>query len=211
MTTETDSVAITAQPVATVARRRLETVLVEASRGLTKMARRLLGRAGESDASDVAQSARERMVRAIRVGAVHPARFQGADRRRDERDEPEERDPWTSDVRRQLFVVLRNLVTDWFRSNKRRSNVVALDASTLADGASVSASDRVLLRQHLDALVRAEKISAFDREAFIQHELCDRTLDESVEALCERGFTRVDRSTVRNRVLAVKRFLAQCG
>lgn len=207
MTIETQSAESAQGPIATVARRRLEHVLVEAGRGLTKMARRMLGRAGESEASDVAQSARERMVRAIRVGAVHPARFQGPDRR----EAQHESDPWTSDVRRQLFVVLRNLVTDWFRSQKRRPVAAELDAGAVADGSSVSASDRVLVRQHLDALVRAAKISALDREAFIQHELCDRSLDECVEVLCERGFARVDRSTVRNRVLAVKRFLAQCG
>ncbi|MFO0561210.1 MAG: hypothetical protein U0269_24545 [Polyangiales bacterium] len=207
MTIETQGAESAQGPVATVARRRLEHVLVEAGKGLTKMARRMLGRAGESEASDVAQSARERMVRAIRVGAVHPARFHGPDRR----EAQSESDPWTSDVRRQLFVVLRNLVTDWFRSQKRRPVAAELDAGAVVDGSTVSASDRVLVRQHLDALVRAAKISAFDREAFIQHELCERSLDECVEVLCERGFARVDRSTVRNRVLAVRRFLAQCG
>jgi DNA-directed RNA polymerase specialized sigma24 family protein len=193
-------------PVATVARRRLETVLVEASRGLTKMARRMLGRSGDSEASDVAQSARERMVRAIRVGAVHPARFSGPDRAQ-ARDEA---DPWTSDVRRQLFVVLRNLVVDWFRANKRGATL-SLDAVSTAESTGISPAERAMVRQHLDALVRADKISALDREAYIQHELCERTLDECVEALCERGFARIDRSTVRNRVLAVKRFLAECG
>ena len=202
MTTETQ---IAAAPVATIAKRRLEAALIEASRGLTKMARRMLGRAGDSEASDVAQSARERMVRAIRVGAVHPARFTGPDRR----EAREESDPWTSDVRRQLFVVLRNLVVDFFRA--RKGATLALDEASGLESAGISPADRVLIRQHLDALVRAEKISALDREAFIQHELCERTLDECVEELCARGFARVDRSTVRNRVAAVKRYLAECG
>jgi DNA-directed RNA polymerase specialized sigma24 family protein len=187
----------------TVARRRLEHALVEASQGLTKLARRMLGRASAEDAQDVAQTARERMVRAIRVGQVRPERFTG--RGRDETVERE--DPWTIDVRRQLFAVLRNLVIDLFRANKRAPAQLAFDEHSSPDRAALSAQDRTMVRQHLDALVRASKISAFDREAYIQSELCERTLDECVEALCQRGFSRVDRTTVRNRALAVRRFL----
>lgn len=202
-----ESTEVLPQPAAprqgeTVVRRRLEHALVEASRGLTKLARRMLGRANEEDARDVAQSARERMIRAIRVGHVRPERFTGQDR--DPLAGLEE--PWTSDVRRQLFAVLRNLVIDLFRARKRAPLQLALDEHAHAYGA-LSPQDRALVREHLDALVRAAKISAFDREAFIQSELCERTLDECVEALCQRGFARVDRTTVRNRALAVRRFL----
>lgn len=201
---EISSTDATARPGETVVRRRLEHALVEASRGLTKLARRMLGRANEEDARDVAQSARERMIRAIRVGHVRPERFTGPDR--DPLAGIEE--PFTSDVRRQLFAVLRNLVIDLFRARKRAPMQLAFDEHADSDGrAGLSAQDRALVRQHLDALVRAAKISAFDREAFIQSELCERTLDECVEALCRRGFARVDRTTVRNRALAVRKFL----
>jgi DNA-directed RNA polymerase specialized sigma24 family protein len=192
-------------PVTTVARMRRERARVDAGQGLTRMARRLLGRASSDEAQDVAQSARERMVRAIREGTVHPARFVGPDAHARATE-----DPWTADVRRQLSTTLRNLVTDLFRSRKRRP-IASEDASDHAVSAGPTQAERAMVRQHLDALVRSTKITAFDREAYVQHELCERTLDECVEALCARGFARVDRSTVRNRVTAVRRFLADCG